>query len=146
NQDVINDWDSAGCMENIKRKLGYRFVLRKAVLPTTSGKTGTFKIQLPLENIGYASPYNPRIAKIIFRNIKSKKEYQALLKAKPPLDICRSIDSLADIYGIKVTIPSTGKVSIITGTSVRSPFYKLSLFLVITSFFINLFQDRQEYE
>jgi hypothetical protein len=35
NQDVINDWDSAGCMENIKRKLGYRFVLHKAVLPTT---------------------------------------------------------------------------------------------------------------
>jgi hypothetical protein len=43
NQDVINDWDSAGCMENIKRKLGYRFVLHKAVLPTSVAKRARLK-------------------------------------------------------------------------------------------------------
>lgn len=83
NADVINDWDSAGCMESIKRKLGYRFVLRKAELPLEINKSTSFNLQLWLENVGYASPYNPRPVKIIFRNTKSKKEYAITLKANP---------------------------------------------------------------
>jgi hypothetical protein len=66
NNEVNNDWDSMGCMKNIKLKLGYRFVLKSAVLPKRSGKS--FFVLLKLENKGYASPFNPRPVQLVLRN------------------------------------------------------------------------------
>jgi hypothetical protein len=83
NNDVNNDWDSSGCLPGIKRKLGYRFVLRKSVLPYQLTKTGSMAIEFTVENIGYASPYNPRPVKIILRNTATHKEYAVTLKANP---------------------------------------------------------------
>ncbi|HOZ76623.1 MAG TPA: DUF4832 domain-containing protein [Ferruginibacter sp.] len=73
NTKVNNDWDSGGCMKNIKRKLGYRLLLRSTVLPKkiTAGKK--FTITLRLENTGYASPFNPRPVQLILRNKKTRQ-------------------------------------------------------------------------
>ncbi len=72
NNDVNNDWQSDGCMDKIKKNLGYRFVLRNAIYPATNAKAGKqFSFTINLENIGYASPYNARQAKIIMRNTQS---------------------------------------------------------------------------
>lgn len=68
NNQVNNDWDSLGCMESIKQKLGYRFVLRQAVIPRNIKQGGILSIQLQLENIGYASPFNPRPVQLVLRN------------------------------------------------------------------------------
>jgi hypothetical protein len=81
NNDVNNDWDSSGCLYNIKRNLGYRFVLQKAILPLQLNKINLFTIDFTIANVGYACMYNPRPVKIIFRNIKTKKEYTMSLKA-----------------------------------------------------------------
>ena len=55
-------------MEDIKRNLGYRFVLINSIFPKEPVKAG---MQLPvtinLKNVGYASPFNPRTAKLIFK-------------------------------------------------------------------------------
>lgn len=83
NNDVNNDWDSSGCLYNIKRNLGYRFVLRKAILPLLLNKTKPLTIDFTIANVGYACMYNPRPVKIIFRNIKTKKEYTMSLKTDP---------------------------------------------------------------
>lgn len=83
NNDVNNDWDSSGCLFNIKRKLGYRFVLRKAVLPLQLNKKEQLTIDFTIANVGYAALYNPRRVKIIFRNTNTKKEYTISLKADP---------------------------------------------------------------
>jgi hypothetical protein len=85
NTSVNNDWDSGGCLDNIKRKLGYRFVLRKAQFPQKVGRAGSLNCRLFLDNIGYASPYNPRPVEMIFRNIVTGKEFMAALKLKPQL-------------------------------------------------------------
>lgn len=81
NMDVVNDWEKGGCMENIKRNLGYRFVLREASMPSkaTKGKTVSFTIQL--ENQGYASPFNQRPAQIVLRNKQTGKNYFITTKA-----------------------------------------------------------------
>jgi len=72
NNDVNNDWQSDGCMDKIKKNLGYRFVLRNAIYPATNAKAGKqFSFTINLENIGYASPYNARQAKVIMRNTQS---------------------------------------------------------------------------
>ena len=76
NNDVNDDWQTGGCMDAIKKNLGYRFVLRNAIFPKDAVKAG---MQLPftlnIENVGYASPYNARPAQLIMRNKSTNKEF-----------------------------------------------------------------------
>ncbi|MGF2410887.1 DUF4832 domain-containing protein [Ferruginibacter sp.] len=83
NVDVNNDWDSSGCLYNIKRQLGYRLVLCKAILPTQAIKKNKLPVHFVIDNIGYASLYNARPVKIILRNTDSKKEFEVQLKTNP---------------------------------------------------------------
>lgn len=71
NNEVNNDWQTKGCMDNIRRRLGYRFVLRKAVLPESIKADQLLNVTLSIANIGYASPYNPRPLQLILRNTKT---------------------------------------------------------------------------
>ncbi|ATP55295.1 hypothetical protein CPT03_01860 [Pedobacter ginsengisoli] len=68
NTAVNNDWQTGGCMDNIKRNLGYRFVLQSAVLPDNVVKGTSLNIVLNVKNVGYASPYNKRTIKLVLRN------------------------------------------------------------------------------
>ena len=68
NNEVNNDWVDGGCMEAIKRNLGYRIVLKNAVLPEEISSGKSFDVKLTLENIGYASPVKERNVKLILRN------------------------------------------------------------------------------
>jgi hypothetical protein len=70
---LLENWVKDGCFETIKRKLGYRFVLEKATLPTKIKPGSSFIVKLDLENVGYSSPYNPRPVKLIFRNSETHK-------------------------------------------------------------------------
>jgi hypothetical protein len=73
NTAVNNDWQDGGCMANIKRNLGYRFVLQSAVLPDNVVKGTDLTIVLNIKNAGYASPYNKRPAKLLLRNTTTKE-------------------------------------------------------------------------
>jgi hypothetical protein len=73
NTAVNNDWQDGGCMDNIKRNLGYRFVLQSAVLPDNVVKGTDLSIVLNIKNAGYASPYNKRPAKLLLRNTKTNE-------------------------------------------------------------------------
>jgi len=74
NNDVNNDWETGGCMDEIKKDLGYRFVLRKTIFPFTRAQAGKqFSCSINLENTGYASPYNARPANIVMRNKQNGK-------------------------------------------------------------------------
>lgn len=76
NNDVNNDWVSGGCMDNIKKQLGYRFVLRSGTFPSAATKAGyQYTCTLNIENIGYASPYNERPVKLIMRSGDGSKVY-----------------------------------------------------------------------
>jgi hypothetical protein len=58
--EVLNSWTSGGCMETIRRSLGYRLVLKEASLPTTIRPGGTLSLNIRLSNTGFAAMYNPR--------------------------------------------------------------------------------------
>ncbi len=67
NNNVNNDWDSGGCIDVIRRSLGYRFVLVSADLPNNIKAHSVFKIIMNLQNKGYSSPYNPRPLQLVLR-------------------------------------------------------------------------------
>jgi hypothetical protein len=68
NNQVNNDWVAGGCMENIKKNLGYRFVLQQATFPSVVKRSDSLKISLQIENKGYASPFNARPVELILRS------------------------------------------------------------------------------
>lgn len=71
NPDVNNDWQTGGCLENLKRKMGYRLVLRDASFDLTD----SLSILIHLVNVGYAAPYNPRPVQLLLRNTTSGQIY-----------------------------------------------------------------------
>ena len=58
--EVLNGWTSGGCMETIRRNLGYRLVLKEASLPLTIKPGGMLSLNIRLSNDGFAAMYNPR--------------------------------------------------------------------------------------
>jgi hypothetical protein len=68
NTKVNEDWEAGGCMQAIKLKLGYRFILTTAYLPKMGRAGKLCKLRLNLVNMGYASPYNPRPVRLVLRN------------------------------------------------------------------------------
>lgn len=68
NNAVNNDWQDGGCMDAIKRNLGYRLVLKEATLPDQAFRGAKSRITLQLENKGYAAPFNARPLLCVLRN------------------------------------------------------------------------------
>ena len=71
NNKVNNDWQEGGCMDEIKRNLGYRFVLQEATLPADATRGNTMEFFLKFRNNGYASPFNKRPLQLVLRHKKS---------------------------------------------------------------------------
>ncbi|WP_255547569.1 DUF4832 domain-containing protein [Mucilaginibacter sp. dw_454] len=68
NTSVNDDWVTGGCMDEIKEKMGYRFVLRTAKISNKAKKGGIVEVALNMDNIGYASPFNARPVQLILKN------------------------------------------------------------------------------
>ncbi len=81
NNDVNNDWDSLGCIGSIRKKLGYRFLLREAHLPVDAVAGHAFSFTMQIRNDGYASPFNARPLLLILRNQRNGKEFALTCKA-----------------------------------------------------------------
>lgn len=76
NNNVNNDWQTGGCMDAIRKNLGYRFVLNSLIHPKDPVKKGTvYSFTMNVDNLGYAAPFNEHPAKIVLRNKADNKEY-----------------------------------------------------------------------
>ena len=74
NNAVNNDWQTNGCMMNIRKKFGYRFVLKELKYPKTVKAGGSITFSLTVINIGYASPFNERPVNLILKNRSTGQE------------------------------------------------------------------------
>ncbi|MBX6361062.1 MAG: DUF4832 domain-containing protein [Acidobacterium ailaaui] len=70
-QTVIGEWAKGGCLNSIKKKLGYRFVLQDATFPIKVNRGSILPIELNLKNVGFAAPFNDRPVQLILRNLKA---------------------------------------------------------------------------
>lgn len=68
NNAVNNDWQTDGCMDEIKRRLGYRFVMQEGTYPADQAAGSTMDFTLHIENEGYAAPFNERSLQLVLRN------------------------------------------------------------------------------
>ena len=57
---VINDFTTGGCYTTIDEKLGYRFELTTATLPSIITRGEDFDVSIQLKNVGWAPVYNAR--------------------------------------------------------------------------------------
>lgn len=73
--DVLQGWRNQGCMEQIKRRLGYRFRLTNTKIQDRVKPAGTFSMSFTVTNDGWASLYNPRNLEVILRNTETGKKY-----------------------------------------------------------------------
>ncbi|MGM0933150.1 MAG: DUF4832 domain-containing protein [Bacteroidota bacterium] len=74
NNEVNNDWVDDGCMDDIKKNLGYRLILDRAVIPENISISDEFDIELDFRNVGYASPVKERPVFLVLRANSGEKE------------------------------------------------------------------------
>jgi hypothetical protein len=67
-QDALDRWAADGKLSEIQQRLGYRFSLVNATLPTEVKVGQPFAIDFTVANEGFASPYNSRHLDIVLRN------------------------------------------------------------------------------
>lgn len=80
--DVNADWQN-DCMEDIKRELGYRFVLQDATFTNAVRPGQQISININLNNEGYAAPFNPRGIELVLRNTSTQETYLAPINSDP---------------------------------------------------------------
>ncbi|MFZ0389604.1 MAG: DUF4832 domain-containing protein [Calditrichia bacterium] len=68
NPEVIQRWREQGCYNEIRRRIGYRFVLRSAQLPESLEAGRTLVLELTISNVGFGELFNPRPVEIILQN------------------------------------------------------------------------------
>src|SRR5690606_3629683 len=73
NNTVNNVWQNGGCMDNIKKSLGYRFVLQNASFPEAVSGGNNLVFTINLNNKGYASPYNARPVQLLLRKVGTQE-------------------------------------------------------------------------
>ena len=70
-RDVTDRWRSSGIYDNLDRKMGYRYQLTTATIPSVATAGGEARVELKIKNAGYAPLYNERKAYIVLRNQQS---------------------------------------------------------------------------
>ncbi len=82
-RNVLKKWETDGYLPDIKKNLGYRIVLSRGEYSIKHIPGSDLVIKLELQNVGYASMYNPRNVKLILRSTKDKTEYEVTLPDDP---------------------------------------------------------------
>jgi hypothetical protein len=80
---VLDLWRQQGCFVEIAQRLGYRFRLFGAELPTTAAPGAPLPFRLGITNDGFASPYNPRPLELVLRNSSTRREFALPVAADP---------------------------------------------------------------
>jgi hypothetical protein len=67
-QDAVPTWTAGGCYDEIRRKLGYRFSVKRVAYTQTVTPGQMFSVTIDVENSGWARLEKPRDAKLVLRS------------------------------------------------------------------------------
>ena len=79
NANVNDGWAAQGCIENIKRQLGYRLQLVSGRFRTEAQPGQAIPLTLEFQNVGFAAPFNPRGLELILRHTVTGQRFFAAL-------------------------------------------------------------------
>lgn len=82
NTKVNNHWTNV-CMEEVKKKLGYRLHLNSATFSNSVSQGNNLSYTITIENTGFSSPVNKRNVKLILANSNSNDEWEVILNHDP---------------------------------------------------------------
>jgi Domain of unknown function (DUF4832)/Domain of unknown function (DUF4874) len=104
---AIDRWQRDGCWGEFNLKLGYRFRLTQATLPTTAQPGTAQTFSLTMVNDGYARPYNPRLVEIVLR--AKHDTHDTHLSVTPSEDVRLWLPSPGkeETLSFSITLPST---------------------------------------
>lgn len=71
-QGVLKRWRDEGCMDEIKIRLGYRYVLDKGEFTKEPAAGKSFDVKLTLHNQGFSPAQNPRDAELVLCDASGK--------------------------------------------------------------------------
>lgn len=81
---TLNSWENTGFLDEVKRRLGYRFVLTEGYFPESANAGGSLPMVIELQNVGWAAPYNPRAVEIVLVNKADRNDkYTFTIDADP---------------------------------------------------------------
>jgi hypothetical protein len=79
NANVNDGWAAQGCIENIKRQLGYRLQLVSGRFRTEAQPGQAIPLSLVFQNLGFAAPFNPRGLELVLRQTVTGQKFFAAL-------------------------------------------------------------------
>lgn len=83
NSSVLDRWKSDGCMDEVKRRLGYRLAFTEISVSKSPTAGGYFRVKLNIQNSGFAALANPRAVELILVDGNGKKTVYKLDKVDP---------------------------------------------------------------
>ncbi len=103
---VYAGWQKEGCLDDVKRRLGYRLALLESSLPPTAQPGQSLALSISLKNEGFAAPFNPRGVALVLRDSKGNVSRQTLNDGlSTPSD--RAFDPRFWLPGQTVTLNAT---------------------------------------
>ncbi len=83
NADVYQKWKDDGRFAEIQRRLGYRFELVNATLPTEVRPKGLMPLEFTIKNVGFGELFNARNVEVVLRNSATGALTTATLDVDP---------------------------------------------------------------
>jgi hypothetical protein len=116
NPAVYAYWEANGCMGEIRRRFGYRYVLKSAKAPESVPLGGSLRLHLEITNEGFATPFNARPVEAVLRNVDTGETHVLPLDADPrrwwsgetrnyPLRVDLPADVGLGVYDVLVNLP-----------------------------------------
>ncbi|HMI08071.1 MAG TPA: DUF4832 domain-containing protein [Flavobacterium sp.] len=82
---VIEGFSDGGCLQDITKKLGYRFELKSGTYPQTANAGSNIAITIKVKNQGFASPFNERHVYLVLKNTTTNQLYSVQMATDPRL-------------------------------------------------------------
>ena len=116
NPAVYEYWEANGCMGEIRRRLGYRFVLKSAKTAVSVPAGGSLRLHLEVSNTGFATPLNVRPVEAVLRHVGTDRTHFLPLDTDPrrwwngethnyPFNVQLPTDVTPGEYDVLVNLP-----------------------------------------
>lgn len=120
---AIEKWIAQGYMEEISRRLGYRFVLQEVAAQTVATPGGLYSLNLKLHNDGFGKLYNPRPIHVVLRpreggasvNLHAHSDARLVLplaseSTTVAISVPIPIDIVTGEYDVHIALPDAANV------------------------------------